>query len=85
MSHKRKVRKPKMHICAFMREGCEKCPHAEAHLVVPQSGVLACGGRCEHFGIQSHCTRIRKKGKHEDLHSSGNHSKRKDNGVPEVG
>jgi len=63
MSHKRKVRKPKWHICPFADERCTTCAHAEPHLVVPYPGEQACGGNCEHTDRHTHCVRIRKKGK----------------------
>lgn len=76
MSRKSKARKkqlrreakkrPKWHICAFVREGCSLCPHAKLHLVVPYTGVLACGSVCAHHDMPTHCVRTDKGPKVEE-------------------
>lgn len=54
---KEEKKKPKWHICAFVRKGCEQCFHASPHLVVPYSGELACGAHCAHHEMHTHCVR----------------------------
>jgi hypothetical protein len=58
-------KKPKYHICPYVRAGCEQCPHAVPHLVVPYQGELACSGNCEHHDMHTHCVRTRKRPKND--------------------